>query len=285
MTSVFDEIVYISDLLPQRFPAIAEGLRVAFGLAVRTISGTKDIWCRDYMPVEVNPGSFVQFRYDPDYLKDEPHLRTEDAGRLVGLDSRRSDLVVDGGNVVRLGGTAIMTDKVYRENRNHERTRLLELLRETLQVERLVIIPTEPYEPLGHSDGVLRFVDERTLLVNDYSGVEPRYGRRLNDVLRKHGFEIVLLPYTPVLTPAHSGEIPPAAGVYVNVVEANRTVVVPVYGKVEDDVALSVIGKAMPGRRVVPLTCGDLAAEGGVLNCVTWVGTKMLVDGQTLGPQ
>ena len=31
------------------------------------IDGTRDIWCRDYMPVQVSKDKFVQFTYFPDY--------------------------------------------------------------------------------------------------------------------------------------------------------------------------------------------------------------------------
>lgn len=33
------------------------------------LKGTKDIWCRDYMPIQTDKGNFIQFRYEPDYLE------------------------------------------------------------------------------------------------------------------------------------------------------------------------------------------------------------------------
>lgn len=33
------------------------------------LKGTKDIWCRDYMPVQTESGKFIQFKYNPSYLK------------------------------------------------------------------------------------------------------------------------------------------------------------------------------------------------------------------------
>ncbi len=32
------------------------------------LPGTRDIWCRDYMPVQVEKDRFIEYRYDPDYL-------------------------------------------------------------------------------------------------------------------------------------------------------------------------------------------------------------------------
>src|SRR4051812_14801141 len=74
---------YISDLLPQRHGSVAEDLRKALGSRLKIIQGTKDIWCRDYMPVQVAQDRFVQFHYCPDYLKGYPHERTENAGSLL----------------------------------------------------------------------------------------------------------------------------------------------------------------------------------------------------------
>ena len=67
-----NEVVYLSELLKERFPesfnrltSILEKNRVKFCL----LKGTKDIWCRDYMPVQTKSGKLVQFRYEPSYLK------------------------------------------------------------------------------------------------------------------------------------------------------------------------------------------------------------------------
>jgi agmatine deiminase len=64
-------VVLISDLLEPRFPQLVRRLRCILGeyeIPLRIIGGTKDIWCRDYMPVQVAPGRYVKFCYSPDYL-------------------------------------------------------------------------------------------------------------------------------------------------------------------------------------------------------------------------
>lgn len=33
------------------------------------LNGTKDIWARDYMPIQVSTEKFIEYRYDPDYLQ------------------------------------------------------------------------------------------------------------------------------------------------------------------------------------------------------------------------
>ena len=41
------------------------------------LAGTKDIWCRDYMPIQVELGKLVQFRYEPSYLEGDLDLQSD----------------------------------------------------------------------------------------------------------------------------------------------------------------------------------------------------------------
>ena len=54
-----------------------------------------------------------------------------------------------------------------------------ETLRDELRVAELIVIPKEPYDEIGHADGMVRFLDAKTVLVNDYSEVDPDFGQRL----------------------------------------------------------------------------------------------------------
>jgi len=48
------DMVFISDRLEEKYPALVDGLRrilTDHDIPLRTIEGTKDIWCRDYMPI------------------------------------------------------------------------------------------------------------------------------------------------------------------------------------------------------------------------------------------
>src|SRR5262249_27002669 len=147
-------------------------------VGVGSIPDTRDIWCRDYMPVQLAPRRFVQFRYAPDYLRGYEDLLTPPEGVArccAGNEHRRSDIVLDGGNVVRRHDSALVTDKIYRENRHHPRSELRRLLAGALEVARLTVIPTEPGDRLGHADGVLRFIDDGRVVVNDYRETALRY--------------------------------------------------------------------------------------------------------------
>ena len=151
-------VVFISDRLGKCYPQIAGALESIFGNNLKIIPDTKDIWARDYMPIQIDTDRFVQFRYEPDYLKREANLRTENASDLIGLaNCQRSDLNIDGGNIVRWSDAVVMTEKIYKENRSVKRPQLRRQLQKILGVERLIVIPMEPGDYIGHADGMVRF--------------------------------------------------------------------------------------------------------------------------------
>ena len=52
-------IVYVFDLLEPRYPTLVDRLREILaggGIPLRLIEGTSDIWCKDYMHVQVGLG-------------------------------------------------------------------------------------------------------------------------------------------------------------------------------------------------------------------------------------
>ena len=127
---------------------------------------TKDIWMRDFMPILLDDGRLISYDYDPDYLKDEKysHLRTK-----IQPLKEHINLVLDGGNFVRLGGKAIMTDKIFRENPLKTKTEIAEIIKQKCALNKLIIIPIQPYDMLGHSDAMVRWIDEDSVLINDFS--------------------------------------------------------------------------------------------------------------------
>lgn len=267
--------VFLADTLAVRFPGLWQQIHDAcerHGVACRTIQGTRDIWCRDYMPVQLAPGRFVQFRYEPDYLRGYEETITPVETRraaLAGENCESSDIVLDGGNIVSAAGTAILTDKIYAENPTLKRSALRRQLHNLLEVDHLVIIPQEPGDWTGHADGALRFVDEHTVVVNDCARVDPSYGRKLRKCLSQARLDVIDLPYVPQAD-QRPDRFPPAFGTYVNFLRVSNLLLVPAYRIKEDDAATTVLGRCYPGCHVVPIYCRGVAAEGGVLNCVSW---------------
>lgn len=152
-----------------------------------------------------------------------------------------------------------------------ERPKLRLEIQRLLQVEELIVVPKEPYDPIGHSDGMVRFVSESTIVVNDYSQTDhpfgPSFGNRITEVLKKTGLVIETIPYFReqlVRDGIHS-----AVGNYVNFLGTKYVVVAPAYGHILDQKAVDRLRALFPEVPVVQLDCTELAREGGVANCVT----------------
>jgi agmatine deiminase len=270
-------LIYVSSLLKRRFPAIFAGLRqltAEHGIGFGCLARTRDIWCRDFMPIQLDgDGTFQQFQYRPDYLENGYSYLATDARAILrslrGVRScRRSEIVVDGGNVVRSRTTAIVADKVFQENPGFGPQDLLTALRRALGAERVILIPTEKGDIFGHADGVVRFIDATTVLVNDYLRIDPRYRAELMRVFRRERLDVVELPYEP--SEGVNDGIPSACGNYINFLQVSGLIVMPTYGLPHDEQAAEVLRHVFPGVTMRQLPCAELAEEGGVLNCVTW---------------
>ena len=62
-----------------------------------------------------------------------------------------------------------------------------------------------------------------------------------------------------------------AIGIYVNYLEVNDLIVVPEFGFKEDKEAVAVLQKAFPDKQIETINYNDIALEGGLLNCTTWI--------------
>ena len=265
--------VYVSNLLAKQHPEVHASLAAILkntGIILRTIPGTKDIWCRDYCPIQVAEDSYVQFIYRPDYLKGHESLITPAARCRLKIMTgyRKVPLIIDGGNVVASEKRVILTDKIYRENRDRSRSEIRAMLEKAFGAE-CIIIRKEPFDRVGHADGVVRFITADVVVINDYSRLEPQYGQKLRAGLKRKGLSVEVFPYVPCRTRL-SNQLDSAVGNYVNFLRVGNVIVLPAYGVRQDDMALKKAQALLPGTRIFQQPCRTLAEEGGVLNCVTW---------------
>ncbi len=275
MTDNKTDFVYFSELLARWHPALFKRIagvldraRGRYGL----LSFTKDIWCRDYMPVQVSKNRFVQFKYDPIYLKPKKYRRFRtDAAKAckgIGIKPEVSSVKLDGGNVVRSKTKAILTRRIFTENPGYSKERLIAELKRLLEVKEIILVPECPHDPYGHADGMIRFIDgnkdESAVFVNDFSKEDPEFALEFQEMLSTHGLRPVLLPYT-----AYRNKGVDAAGIYINYLQVGKTVIYPVYGQKEDVLASGVFAKYY-GATAVPIRANEIARKGGVLNCVSW---------------
>lgn len=237
----------------------------AAGLSYRLLEHTRDIWLRDFMPVRSAGGALISFRYEPSYLKAYPRLRTDyrrDLAPALPFPVRYSDINLDGGNVVFSPSRSrvILSDRVLTENPQYAKGALLEEL-EGLLAAQVVLIPSLKSDLTGHTDGMVRFLDETTVLGN-HTGSKRGLEQRIQAVLRAQGLNVVDFPYCPARGIS-------AEGCYLNYLETDDRAFLPVYGLPSDRDAIREARRLFP-REVVPVDVREIARDGGALNCISW---------------
>jgi agmatine deiminase len=236
------------------------------------LEGTKDIWCRDYMPVQTPSGKLIQFTYNPSYLRgnkewEDSRSDVKEVCRLNNIEALFSDINLDGGNVLICDDRAIISDRIFSENPNRDKDELVKELTKLLECE-IIIIPTENDDMTGHADGMVRFVNKNTILVNNLEEEYKYWREGMQKVIEKYKLKYINLPF---FLPKDSKHPLSAVGIYVNYLEVNNLIVLPVFGRDEDKQAIDIIQKTFPNKVIETIDYNAVALEGGLLNCTTWV--------------
>ena len=263
-------MLYFSSLLKTtpEYSLSAENLFSALsycGEAFAFFDGAKDIWARDYMPVRTKSGKYVSFRYEPRYLSDEPQQRTvykTDIAPYFALPVTYSSICLDGGNVVFSPSRerAVVTDRVLAENPAYDKTALLTALESLLEAE-IILIPSLEGDMTGHADGVVRFVDESTVIGNA-SPYKNGYEQKVKRALKKYGIAVINFPYFD------SAGIS-AVGSYLNFLKTEKHIFLPRFGSALDEAALK-CAEEIFDKEIVHVNINDITEKGGVLNCISW---------------
>ena len=220
------------------------------------------IWARDYMPVQVSKEKFVCFNYNPDYLKDYPEYKpnTTAISSELGLKVIDSDIIIDGGNVISCGNKVIMTDKIFRENPHYNRNWLIDSLSQLLEAE-IVLIPEDYYDEYGHADGMVRYMGEGRVLLNNYCDFDKGLRKRLFAALH---------PYFDI-TELHYGTYTDRSWAYLNFLHVGRHIFIPMMDDKLGETAYWQIADAFPQCKCHPVRrCESIIRDGGALNCSTW---------------
>ena len=265
--------LYLADTLPskytdffQRFEALLNIHKIAHQL----LPLTKDIWAVDYMPIQRDINDFVQFIYDPKYLKtksgEKSKSNPDTICRAIGISTTPSKIKLDGGNIVHWKNRIIMTDRIFEENPEYSQNQLLDNIIKELEINDIVLIPEQPGDFTGHADGLIRFIDEKTVVINDLSQEKKQFKNAFEIAIHNAGFEAIVLPYNPYNNKNNTD----GKGCYINYLQMKDIIIFPIYGMKEDDEAFKQIQSIYPGYTIATINCKDIAKEGGVLNCISW---------------
>lgn len=235
------------------------------------LKATKDIWCRDYMPIQTQKGEFVQFRYEPSYLKDDLQLQSDpkEVCKANNIIPHFSKINLDGGNVINWSDRAIITDRVFDENPKYaNKTKLIAEIEKLLEVE-VIVIPQIKSDMTGHADGMIRFVDRNTVLGNDREQEAKYWTRGINKILKENAIEYIDVPFINHKEKKYPDH---AIGCYINYLEVQNLIVLPIFEteKNKDQEVYDRFKQIFADRKIEPINYNEIGLHGGLLNCTTW---------------
>jgi len=272
--------VYYSDSTRLEFPnEISDLINLIekHGNSCRELNKAKDYYCRDFMPVQVSSDDFVQFVFRPvAYIKGDElkHVTNPIQVQLItpGLTKPRySPLILDGGNIIKWEDKVIITDRVLKDNRYQfsSDNAIITQLENDLNC-KIIIIPEYPEEETGHADGLIRFIDNDTVFINETDGESQKeWLSQFLRILSENNLLHISLP-----CPMNVNQ-KTANGLYLNYLHVGNLILVPQFGLKEDNKALEVFEDVFRnGYTIKPFKAKWIAKFGGVLNCATWTIKK-----------
>lgn len=265
-----------------------------YGIDVKLLDGTRDIWCRDYMPIQIGKEVYVGYEYTPDYLATpyNSSFQTNPAriNRELGLDVRQSGIILDGGNVVKTSKGIIMVDKVFEENNHISKGTLISRMENYFESE-IIFMPWDKAEKYGHADGIVREISDGRVLMTNYHQYDRGFADKFMKILSWH-FDVEVLDYKVEKPNKYNW-------CYINFLRIGNKVFIPQLtwedysaprcaayppegskynGKRkwfhsdidEDKQALTQFRELMPNCEIIPVSCPHIVEDGGALNCISW---------------
>lgn len=268
-------ILYLSPLLKKKYPTFSNEFLSKldeYKVDYQFLKHTKDIWCRDYMPIQLDEGKFVFSKYDPPYLKTpEERATISDNVKIVYNmdlgDMHISSLKIEGGNVVKSKNKVICTARIFEDNSKFNKEHINKIIIDLFEGNKVIIIPEQPDDWTGHADGMVRFIDDNTVLINDYSKEEDRkFVDELYGVLHDANLKVIEIPTSMY---DNSKDID-ATGIYVNYLQMGNLIFLPKFERAEDQEVEDMFNDIFKGHTIIPVVSNEITKMGGVLNCCTW---------------
>ncbi len=235
------------------------------------LKNTEDIWARDYMPIQTDTNKFIQFRYEPPYLKGKEDIRSSPQFVCSSnyITPEYSNINLDGGNIIKGKDKVLITDRIYSENPEYsDKKKLVSEIEKLLNAE-VIIIPQIKSDFTGHADGLVKFLDDKTIIGNDRNVEFDYWTKGINKVLKEHNLEYVDMPMFEHKDKKYKDS---AIGCYMNYLEIGNLIIFPTFqikGNLDRE-ALNIIRKYYPNKIIEEININKIANYGGLMNCISW---------------
>ena len=306
--------VYISSLIDTVSGALDINTRSALKTSILKFSrnceplyNTMDVWARDYMPIQLTLDVYLSFTYKPDYLQDYPNCvtnwqlhRVHAAHESFSFKVVQMPLILDGGNVVKAvvkgKPCLILCKKVLDENNLSEEdfdNWWKQWWNDNFDGTEMeyVLLPWEgeKFNPIGHADGMVRYIEDKRVLFTNYEDFEdsPIPASVYIEKLKEVGFEVETLSFKNKFDYKKDKlyrMLFDSSWCYINYLQVGNRILVPSLGYDKlDHEAIRQIDAAFNKNRLIAdvelidIDMTGIVAEmnsvqnsGGALNCLTW---------------
>ncbi len=252
-----------------------------------TIAKSDDVWSRDTGPIFIRNAAgklaIADFGFNG-WGKKTAYQHDNQLPEAVAKSKKLpiipiSKFVLEGGAVELDGhGTAMLCkSSVLNDNRNPEMSQSTAEanLTKYFGVTHFIWLTGVTGEDItdAHIDGMARFLDDRTILTVSkadfaelYDGIKMKDYQALHTATNAQGkpYQVVTLPMT-----AKNVRGLDYKGNYLNYYVGNDVVLVPTYHDKNDQVAMKLLGRLYPTRKMVGIDVTELYQYGGMLHCVT----------------
>ncbi len=253
---------------------------------------TNDTWVRDYGPqillgnkeyqyldLEFNAWG-EQYACRLDNLFSETLFKTAASSQC---QYHRTPLVIEGGNLEFDSNATLLTNiacvkrKMKKESISDDV--LIDSLKHELSVKRVLTIDVPALsgdDTGGHIDTLARFIDDNTIAYTAcYDTDHPNHScllllkTQLRALTTKHGkpYQLIPLPLPKKLIELDKNTFAPAS--YTNFVFINSGILVPMHDDEHDQLALDILTRACPNRKIIGINAIPLLKQYGSLHCAT----------------
>lgn len=255
------------------------------------IAPYNDTWCRDYGPIALASGKdartaqLLDFRFQGWGAKYEASLDNDINQRLRALwqaPLRSIDFELEGGSIETDGCGSLLTTEhcLLDSNRNqaYSREQVERLVLEQLGLQRVLWISEGALlgdDTDSHIDNLVRFCSEDTIAYITCTRSEDVHYEPLRRMeaqvrqLRRPDGSPYRLHAIDLPEPQLDEDGKRLPGSYVNFLILNGSVLVPVFGCMQDAQALNTLQLCFPGKRIVPVPGANLIRQFGGPHCAT----------------
>ena len=241
-----------------------------------------DIWIRDYFScgnaIEEGGKKYIlKAIYNPNY--NSYYSNIDDAAGIKLSQSYSDNQIylpfkLDGGNIIANDEYIFISEKIYSEN-HHLSKKEIDNYFEQNFIQKLITLPIEILDVIGHTDSILRFVDDRTIALPIYSEdyrVDNRYIMKIRNILIENlgiDYKIIFLP-SYLDDRINDDNIFSAKGLFINWLDINGTLIIPSFKELESyQREIYKILKKETNKNIIFSPADNYSFEGGCFNCIS----------------